>query len=160
MQPTYPDTLATLFAVLITVQLVVIALHDFVDIPGWAHDSQVKAVLGAKKLYIGTLSTLIFPGWAVWYAVRFWQAPLPTFVTTYWAIYCGVTVLFAISMWWVPYFFGAKEETRKLYAALYAGTKQVLPPRGENPRPNLLHLFFHALFVLNLTLALVLRFAR
>jgi hypothetical protein len=41
---------------------------------------------------------------------------------------------------------------------MYAGTRQVLPPRGDNPRPNLLHLCFHALFVVTFLLALVLRF--
>jgi hypothetical protein len=61
-------------------------------------------------------------------------------------------------MWWLPYFFGASEETKRRYAAMYAGTRQLLPARGDNPRPNALHLAFHALFVLNLGLALWLRF--
>jgi hypothetical protein len=34
----------------------------------------------------------------------------------------------------------------------------VLPARGDNPRPNLLHLFFHVLFVVTLCLSLALRF--
>lgn len=153
-------TVTPLFTVLITLQFIVIALHDFVDIPGWTHGSQVKAVLGSRKLWLGTLSTVIFPAVAVWFAWRFWQAAVPGYVTTYWAIYCAVTVLSAVMMWWIPYFFGASAETKRLYAELYAGTKQVLPARGENPRPNLLHLWFHALFVLNLALALVIRFGR
>jgi hypothetical protein len=37
-----------------------------------------------------------------------------------------------------------------------AGTRQILPVRGGNPRPNLLHLSFHVLFGLNLGLTLVL----
>jgi hypothetical protein len=45
-----------------------------------------------------------------------------------------------------------------MYAAMYAGTKHLLPARGDNPRPNALHLGFHALFALNLGLALWLRF--
>jgi hypothetical protein len=40
---------------------------------------------------------------------------------------------------------------------MYAGTKHVLPARGDNPRPNLLHLYFHVLFVVTLGLAVVLR---
>jgi hypothetical protein len=82
---------------------------------------------------------------------------VPGYATGYWAIYCAVTVGSAIAMWWLPYFFGTKEETKRLYAAMYAGTKQLLPTRGDNPRPNALHLFFHALFILNLALALCLR---
>ncbi len=41
---------------------------------------------------------------------------------------------------------------------MYVGTRQVLPPRGGNPWPNLLHLYFHALFLINLALAAVLWF--
>jgi hypothetical protein len=158
MNPPAPNTLTTLFSVLIIVQLIVIALHDFVNIPGWANGRQVKAVLGSRKLWLGTLSTVIFPALAAGFAFRFWHAPTPGYVVTYWVLYCGVTVFSAVMMWWVPYFFGAKPETKKLYADLYAGTKQVLPPRGDNPRPNLLHLWFHALFAINLVLAITLRF--
>jgi len=41
---------------------------------------------------------------------------------------------------------------------MYAGTRQVLPPRSDNPRPNLLHVCFHTLFVIKFFLVLVLRF--
>ncbi len=152
-------TLTSLFAILISLQFVLIVSHDLIDIPGWAHGRQVRTVVGSRKFWLGTLSTAVFPGAAFFFALRFWRtAPVPGYVTTYWWIYCGVTVLSAIAMWWVPYFFGAKAETKREYAAMYAGTKQVLPARGDNPRPNLLHLFFHALFLLNLGLALWLKF--
>jgi hypothetical protein len=45
-----------------------------------------------------------------------------------------------------------------MYSNMYAGTIQVLPARGDNPRPNLLHLCFHALFLVTLALSAVLRF--
>lgn len=144
---------------LITVQFVLVVFHDMVDIPGWAHGSQVRAVVGLRKFWIGTLINAVFPGIAVFFALRFWGGPAPERATNYWALYCGITVLSAITMWWLPYFFGAKEETRHMYAEMYANTKQVLPARGQNPRPNLLHLYFHALFLLNFGLALYLRFA-
>jgi hypothetical protein len=38
---------------------------------------------------------------------------------------------------------------------MYAGTRFVLPVRRGNPGPNLLHLFFHALFLSTFVLALV-----
>lgn len=75
-------------------------------------------------------------------------------------IYCAVTVASAVAMWYVPYFFGTTEGRKRDYARMYAGTRQVLPARGDNPRPNLLHLWFHALFVINLVLALVLWFGK
>ena len=147
-----------LFAILLTLQCALIVFHDLVDIPGWHHGRQVRAAVGRKKFWLGTLINAVFPGLAVFYALRFWHGPVPGYATGYWAVYCAVTVGFAIAMWWVPYFLGASEETKRLYAAMYAGTKQVLRARGDNPRPNALHLGFHALFVLNLGLALRLRF--
>ena len=89
-------------------------------------------------------------GLALWFLNR----PRPGFVTQYWVIYCAITVASAITMWWIPYFLGAPEKTRQEYARMYAGTRQVLPPRGDNPRPNLLHLLFHVLFIVTLLLAM------
>ena len=63
----------------------------------------------------------------------------------------------AIGMWYLPYFRGGSEQQRREYAAMYAGTRQVLPERGENPRPNLLHVCFHVVFVVTLALAILLR---
>ena len=153
-----PISLPTLFAILIMLQAALIVFHDLVDLPGWHYGRQVRAAVGRKKFWVGTLINAVFPGLAFFYALQFWHGPVPAYAANYWAGYCAVTVGFAITMWWLPYFFGAKAETKRLYAEMYAGTKQVLPPRGDNPRPNLLHLFFHALFLLNLGLALWLRF--
>jgi hypothetical protein len=148
----------TLFAILIVVQAAVIVAHDMVDIPGIAHGRQVRLAVGTGKFWIGTLINAVFPGIAAWYAIRFWRGPAPDYAANYWAAYCAVTVVFAITMWWLPYFFGAKDNTKRLYATMYAGTRHWLPARGDNPRPNVLHLFFHALFVLNLALACWIRF--
>ena len=78
----------------------------------------------------------------------------------YWIIYCAVTLLSAIAMWYVPYLFGTTEERKRDYSRMYAGARQVLPSRGDNPRPNLLHVCFHVLFLVNFVLVLVLRFRR
>ncbi len=147
------------FELLLSLQAGLIVTHDLVEIRGWAHGSQVRAAVGRRKFWLGTLCTGVFPGVALCFALRFWRGPVPDYALSYWWIYCAVTVSSAIAMWWVPYFFGTKEATRRLYATMYAGTIQVLPARGDNPRPNLLHLFFHALFALNLVLALWLKFS-
>src|SRR3954470_3564095 len=112
-----------LFATLIVLQAVVIVLHDLVDIPGVAHGRQVRAAIGQKKFWIGTAINAVFPGIAAVYAWQFWRGPVPDYAATYWAVYCGITVVSAIAMWWLPYFFGAKDETKRLYATMYAGTK-------------------------------------
>lgn len=148
----------TLFACLITVQFVVVASHDLVDIPGWTHGSQVRSVVGRRKLWLATLINSIFPGVAAAFAIYFWNRPKPGFVADYWVVYCAVTLASAIAMWYVPYFFGTTEERKNEYSRMYAGTRQVLPPRRDNPRPDLPHVCFHILFAINFVLALVLRF--
>jgi hypothetical protein len=148
------------FTVLIALQFLVIATHDLVEIPGLAHTSQMRAVLGRRKLRMATAVNSIFPGIAVGFAVYFWNRPSPHFVHRYWLIYCGVTVASAIGMWYLPYFRGANETMKEEYRRFYAGTRQVLPARGDNPRPNLLHVIFHGLFVATLALAVLLNMRR
>jgi hypothetical protein len=134
--------------------------HDWIDVPGWTHGTQVQLVVGRRKLWIATLINAVFPGIAVAFAFTFWNRLKPAFVTSYWVLYCAVTLASAILMWYIPYFLGATERTKQDYLRMYAGTKHVLPPRKDNPRPNLLHLSFHLLFIVNFCLALSLRFRR
>ena len=152
------DRIQFLFTCLITLQFVAVSCHDLVDIPGWTHGTQVQSLIGRRKLWLITVVNGIFPGLAVAFAVYFWNRPKPEFVADYWIIYCTVTLASAITMWYVPYLFGTSEGRKRDYERMYAGTREVLPPRGNNPRPNLLHVCFHVLFVLTFLLALVLRF--
>jgi hypothetical protein len=151
-------TIQAVFASLLTLQFLVIVLHDWVDIPGWTHGAQVQQVIGRRKLWIATAINAIFPGTAVGFAIYFWSRPVPGFVANYWTLYCAITLASAIFMWHVPYFFGAPERTRREYSRMYDGTRYLLPARRDNPRPNLLHLGFHLLFVVNFCLALAVRF--
>ena len=82
----------------------------------------------------------------------------PDVVATYWVTYCLVTLLSAIGMWYVPYFRGADKKKKLEYSQTYAETRHIFPAGGDNPRPNLLHLIFHLLFVINFGLALAIRF--
>lgn len=149
--------LRTIFSLLIMLQFLVVTLHDWLNIPGWTHGKQVQAAIGRRKFLLATLANSIFPGLAVAFIFLYRGDDSPSFVKNYWVIYCAVTAFSAVMMWYVPYFFGADDKTKRLYAAMYDGTKQVLPPRGANPRPNLLHLYFHALFLLTLCFAVALR---
>jgi hypothetical protein len=146
----------TLFTILISLQFLVIVLHDWLNIPGWTHGRQVQAALGRNKMLIGTLISGILSGLATGFALYYWHRPAPLLALIYWVIYCAFIVMGAIASWWIPYFRGTDEKTKALYAQMYAGTRQVLPARGDNPRPNLLHLYFHGLFLINLGLAVVL----
>ena len=130
--------------------------HDLIDIPGWTHGRQVRAALGVTKTLIGAAVNSLFPGSAAAIAIYYWHKPAPFGVRSYWLFFCAVTVLGAITMWWIPYFRGTDQKTKDLYSKMYAGTRQVLPPHGDNPRPNVFHLFLHALGATNLILAAVL----
>jgi hypothetical protein len=149
----------TIFTVLITLQFLIIALHDWIDIPGINHGRQVQEAIGRRKLFLATLINLCFPGLAAAFAIYYVRQPAPAGVADYWVLYCAATLLSAIFMWYVPYFWGTSEKNRDLYSRMYANTHQLLPARHDNPRPNTLHLFFHALFVATLVLAVMLRFA-
>jgi hypothetical protein len=150
----------TLFTCLICLQFLVVVLHDLVDIPGWHHGSRVRTVVGPAKFWIGTVVNAIFPGVAVWYAIYWWGRTPSVRAADYWVIYCAITVASAAAMWWIPYFRGGSEKQNREYGQMYAGTRYVLPARGDNPGPNLLHLYFHVLFLATLGLAVALRFGR
>ena len=150
----------TLFTSLILLQFVVVSLHDLIIVPGWTAATQVQSIIGRRKLLLVTLLNALFPGLAVAFAIYFRNSPKPGFVLDYWIVYSAVTLASAIVMWYVPYLLGTTEQRKRDYSRMYAGTRQVPPPRGDNPRPNLLHVCFHVLFVINFFLALALRFRR
>jgi hypothetical protein len=148
--------LQKLFTVLLVLQFVMNGFHDWIDIPGLIHGKQVRATIGVTKMMIGTAVNSLIPASAAAVAIYYWQRPAPSGVRIFWLIYCAVVVLGANGMWWIPYFRGTDQKTRDLYSKMYAGTRQVLPPHGDNPRPNVFHLFLHALGATNLILAVAL----
>lgn len=150
--------MVALFSCLIILQFVAVTTHDWIDIPGWITGSQVQAVVGRRKLMLASLINAIFPGVAVALAIIYWNRTAPRLVPDYWILYCAVTVASAIGMWYFPYLRGTSEEQKRSYGQMYAGTRHVLPPRGDNPRPNLMHICFHVLFAVNLILAILIRF--
>jgi hypothetical protein len=151
------NSIEIIFAGLIALQFLIIAAHDWINVPGWIHGSQVQAVVGRRKLAWGTLMNVAFPGTALAYAIWFFHEHKPVFVLNYWVIYTAITVTSALFMWWVPYFFGSSAKRAEEYRKMYAGTRHVLPIRKGDPGPNLVHLAFHGLFLSTLVLALIFR---
>ena len=146
-----------LFTSLIVLQFLIVAVHDWINIPGWVSGTQVQEVVGRRKLAWGTAINLLPPGFAVAWAIWFYHAPKPGYVLNYWLIYTAVTVAAALVMWWIPYLFGASAKHRQVYSKMYAGTRHILPVRAGDPGPNLTHIVFHVLFMSTLILAVVLR---
>jgi hypothetical protein len=152
------ETLILWFTVLIIAQFVLVAVHDLVDIPGLTHGAQVKATVGRGKAWLATVINSLFPGAAVVFVALYWLGYRSHWGPDYWLLYCAITVVSAVFMWYVPYLFGASAKTKAEYQQMYARTWQILPRRGDNPRPNLLHVLFHVLFLATLALALLIRF--
>jgi hypothetical protein len=146
------------FTGLIILQLLIIAFHDWINIPGWVHGSRAQEVVGRKKLAWATMVNTIFPGIAVVFALRFYRGPKPGYVLNYWIIYTAITVGSAFSMWWAPYLLGSSSKRLSEYKRMYERTLHVLPIRKGDPGPNLTHIFFHLLFLSTLVLAVALRF--
>ncbi len=144
-----------IFTCLIIAQFIVVAAHDWIDIPGIVCGSQMQAAIGRRKLAWATAINCLFPGYAVALAIRFFDAPKPDYALRYWLMYTGITMGSAFIMWWVPYLFGASAKHRELYGKMYAGTRFILPARRGDRGPNLLHLCFHALFLSTFILALM-----
>ncbi len=149
--------MVVLFSLLIILQFAIIISHDLIDIPGLVHGAQIQAMIGRRKVWLATLANSIFPGIAAGFAVFFWNRPRPGYVPSYWLIYCGVALLSAIGMWYIPYLRGAPDKQKSEYLGMYAGTRHILPARGDNPRPNLFHIGIHVLFAANFCLALAIR---
>jgi hypothetical protein len=150
--------MTALFTCLIILQFLIIVSHDLIDVPGWVHGSQVQAQIGKRKVWLATLANAVFPGIAVGFALYFWNRPRPGYVSNYWVIYCSIALLSAVGMWYIPYLRGASGKQRREYLTMYAGTRHILPERGDNPRPNLFHVGIHVLFLVNFFLALALHF--
>lgn len=143
-------SLEAIFVALLGVQLLVIAGHDWITVPGWNHARSVQAAIGRRKLAWATAINAMFPAAALLAALWFWQAPKPLAVRGYWVAYATITVGSAIAMWWLPYFFGTSRDSRPLYRKMYDGTRHVLPERNGDPGPNAAHLVFHGLFLATL----------
>jgi hypothetical protein len=144
-----------LFKFLLVAQCLVVIVHDMLEIPGWTHGSQVLAAVGRKKFWAAAAINSVFPLTAVVVVIFAWGSH-SFFARNYPLVYCSITVISAIAMWYVPYFFGASEETKRTYTAMYEGTRQVFPARKDHPRPNLLHVCFHLLFIATFSLSIAL----
>ena len=68
-----------------------------------------------------------------------------TWMMEFGAAYYFVLLAVEIATWWVPYFFRTSAKNREVYSRIHARTVQVVPKRGENPRPNLEHLILMCL---------------
>ena len=147
-----------IFADLLIVQLAYLLFHDLVDLFPYNDIERIKSFKPKGKLVISVIGNSMPAVVALFFVVRYIGEYKPWFVTAYLVFYFSTTLLLIFLNWYLPYFFGASEKETADYEFLYGRTRQRLPPRNGNPRPNVLHAVLHILFVINAVLMILVAF--
>lgn len=145
------------FFVLVQCSLALIMLlHDWVHIPPFTDILALKqnhSVAFRLLMTVVNSMTVLVPLGISIYIFGVNAPPLWAVRTIFWC-YLGLTVG-TIGSWWVPYFLGSSASHKEGFAE-YRNTHQLLPARGDNVRPNTLHIVLHVHVWLCLFLALCL----
>ena len=147
-------TLGTLFVVALALQTLHLICQDWLDLFPLNDIAQLKQTMSPTSRLLMILGNSAPSIIALSLALIFLDQPTPLGVGLYWAAYFGSVLVLMYFMWYKPYVFGATMEQRQEYMRAYGRTHHMLPPRGENPRPNTFHLILHVLFVVNSALAI------
>ena len=138
-----------------TILWVILAIHDWLPL-GRLND--VTALRKQQSLFATLCATVINLGactWALWLTLPVGKlgVSLPLDVVL---IYLFMTVGTLLA-WWKPYFFGSSAEMKQKMQP-YVNTHHVLPARGDNIRPNTLHLIVHIFIWVAFMLSLIFTF--
>jgi hypothetical protein len=147
-------TLGTLFVVALALQTLHLICQDWLDLFPLNDIAQLKQTISPTSRLLMILGNSAPSIIALSLALLYLDQPIPLGVGVYWAAYFGSVLVLMYSLWYKPYIFGATAEQRREFVHAYGRTHHVLPPRGENPRPNTFHLILHALFLVNSVLAI------
>lgn len=148
----------TIFLVLSLIQFLILLVQDTVNLfplNDIKHLQESMSLRDRTLMFIG--NTVFFLICLVLQIVYFGQ-PKPVWVGGYAVLLYGLNLYLMYQQWYKYYFFGAAAEVNAKYALEYGRTLHILPARGSNPRPNLLHLVLHVLFVCNTILAIIVCF--
>ena len=147
-------TLGILFVSTLALQTLHLICQDWLDLfplNDIAHLRETISQTNRLLMIVGNSAPSMI---ALLLALVYLGQPTPLSVGLYWVAYFGSVLVLMYTMWYKPYFFGATAEQRQEFAYAYGRTHQILPPRGENPRPNTFHLILHALFLMNAGLSI------
>jgi hypothetical protein len=146
--------LESLFVLALALQVLHLLSQDWIDLFPLNDIAQLKQAMspsGRLLMIVGNSLPAIL---SLILALIYSGQTKPLGVGLYWAAYFGSVIVLMYTMWYKPYIFGATAEQRQEYAQAYGRTHQILPPRGDNPRPNSFHVILHVLFLVNACLAL------
>ena len=151
-------TLGTVFVITLVLQTLHLICQDWLDLFPFNDIARLRETISpSNRLLViagNSVPSLIALGLALFYLGR----ATPLGVGLYWIAYFGSVVVLMYTMWYRPYFFGASAEQRQEVAYAYGRTYQLLPPRGQNPRPNTFHIVLHGLFLINAVLGIAIGF--
>ena len=128
-------------------------IHDWVplgplnDVEGVKLENSTSGLV--RTTIINTLSILI----VVIIAMIFIGKRYPIWARIWLVIHLGSITAGAIMAWWIPYFFGADQETSKRYEVMFGNTHSFLP-EINNITPNTIHVLFHLILLVTWILAI------
>lgn len=147
-----------LFVVLLTLQCIILLLHDTMNFYPLNDIRALRRKMPTRARIGMVIGNALPAGIALLLESRWFGHPKPLATGLYFVLYYAVTLAMMYMSWYHLYLFGASEERKRAYREEYGNTLQILPPRGDNPRPNALHVFLHLLFIVNTFLAVMIGF--
>jgi small-conductance mechanosensitive channel len=145
------DNLLILF---LAIFLVYVILHDWVSMPPFNNTHEFAKRSLSKRLLI-TLGNALPLIVALTLAIYYRYATLPFFAKCYMLLYVLLFFILMWTSWYKPYLLGTTKEQEASYKKEYGSTIQVLPAHGHNPRPNLMHVILHGLFLMSAVLIIL-----
>lgn len=150
--------LDTVFVIALALQTLHLICQDWLDLFPLNDIAHLRETISPTNRLLMIVGNSVPSLVALCLALIYFGKPTPLGVGLYYAAYFGSVLVLMYSMWYKPYFFGATAEQRQEFVHAYGRTHQLLPARGENPRPNTFHIILHALFLLNTVLAITIGF--
>ncbi len=119
------------------------ALHDWIsipplnDIPALRKNHSIPGLIFATMMSTG----LVLIPLAITIAYRKYD-PFPLYPAALLELFYMMLTYETLKAWWFPYFFGSTSAYKEKFAK-FKNTHTFLPRRGDNVRPNTLHVFLH-----------------
>jgi hypothetical protein len=146
------------FVVLLTLQCLILLLHDWISMPPLNDIAAMRRTLPARARMLMVAGNLLPPLIVLVLETRLYEQPKPLGIGIYFVAYFVITLVMIYMSWYHPYLAGATAEEKERFRAEYGRTLQLLPPRGDNPRPNAIHVFLHLIILINAALAVPIGF--
>lgn len=131
----------SLFILLQTITLVLISLHDWVDIRPFTNIPDLEKYHSVQfRLFSSFMNGLLVL--IPLFLTIYFQASMPRWAGLVVAFLYGLLTLGTICAWWIPYIFGSSEKHKQGFIE-FKNTHHFLPARNDNVIPNTFHVIMH-----------------